>query len=101
QTDLMTAVYGRHGEAPLAVLAAATPSDCFDTTYEAVRIALKYMTPVIVLTDSLLANGAEPWRVPDVDKLRPIKIELRTNPEGFMPYLRDEETLSRPWAVPG
>ncbi len=101
QTDLLTAMYGRHGEAPLAILAAATPSDCFDTTYEAARIALKYMTPVIVLTDSLLANGAEPWRVPDVDKLRPIKVELRTDPEGFMPYLRDEETLSRPWAVPG
>lgn len=101
QTDLMTAMYGRHGEAPLAILAAATPSDCFDTAYEASRIALKYMSPVIVLTDALLANGAEPWRVPDVDKLPPIKIELRTDPEGFMPYLRDEETLSRPWAVPG
>jgi len=101
QTDLMAAVYGRHGEAPLAVLAASTPSDCFDAAYEASRIALKYMTPVILLTDALLANGAEPWRVPNVDNLPPINVQLRTDPEGFMPYLRDEETLSRPWAVPG
>ncbi len=101
QADLMMAMYGRHGEAPLPIVAASTPSDCFDATYEGARLALKYMTPVIVLTDGLLANGAEPWRVPDVDKLPPIKAELYTNPENFMPYARDEETLSRPWAVPG
>jgi len=101
QTDLMTAMYGRHGEAPLAILAASTPSDCFETTYEAARIALTYMTPVILLTDAQLANGAEPWKVPDVDKLRPSEVKLRSDPEGFLPYLRDEKTLSRPWAVPG
>jgi 2-oxoglutarate ferredoxin oxidoreductase subunit alpha len=94
-------MYGRHGESPVPILAAMTPADCFDCAYEASRIALKYMTPVILLTDALLANGAEPWLVPDADKLPPIKVELRTNPEGFMPYLRDEETLTRPWAVPG
>ena len=101
QTDLLTAMYGRHGEAPLAILAASTPSDCFETTYEAARIALKYMTPVILLTDAQLANGSEPWKVPDLDKLRPFEVNLRTEAEGFMPYLRDEETLSRPWALPG
>ncbi|HTY56029.1 MAG TPA: 2-oxoacid:acceptor oxidoreductase subunit alpha [Candidatus Binataceae bacterium] len=101
QTDLMTAMYGRHGEAPLAILAASTPSDCFMTAYEAARIALKYMTPVILLTDAQLANGAEPWLVPDVDKLPPFELSLRTEAEGFMPYLRNEETLSRPWALPG
>ncbi|MFZ0890274.1 MAG: 2-oxoacid:acceptor oxidoreductase subunit alpha [Candidatus Binataceae bacterium] len=101
QADLMMAMYGRHGEAPLPVIAAATPADCFDCAYEAVRIAVKYMTPVILLTDGQLANAAEPWLVPDADKLAPIKVEFRTDPNGFMPYLRDEETLSRPWAVPG
>jgi 2-oxoglutarate/2-oxoacid ferredoxin oxidoreductase subunit alpha len=101
QADLMMAIYGRHGEAPLPVIAASTPADCFDCAYEAVRIAIKYMTPVILLTDGQLANGAEPWLVPDPDKLPDIKVELRTDPEGFMPYIRDEETLSRPWAVPG
>jgi len=101
QADLLMAMYGRHGESPVPILAATTPADCFDCAYEASRIALKYMTPVILLTDALLANGAEPWLVPDADKLPPIKVELRTNPEGFMPYLRDEETLTRPWAVPG
>src|ERR1700684_3719838 len=101
QADLLTAMYGRHGESPIPVIAASTPADCFDCAYEAVRIAVKYMTPVILLTDGQLANGAEPWLVPDVSKLPPIKVEFATNPEGFMPYTRDEETLSRPWAVPG
>ena len=101
QADLLMAMYGRHGESPVPIIAATTPADCFDCAFEASRIALKYMTPVILLTDGLLANGAEPWLVPDVDKLPAIKVELRTNPEGFMPYLRDEETLTRPWAVPG
>ncbi len=101
QADLMMAIYGRHGEAPLPVIAASTPADCFDCAYEAVRIAVKYMTPVILLTDGQLANGAEPWLVPDPDTLPDIKVELRTDPEGFMPYIRDEKTLSRPWAVPG
>ncbi len=101
QADLLASMYGRHGESPIPVIAAMTPADCFDCAYEAVRLALKYMTPVILLTDGQLANGAEPWLLPDVDKLAEIKVEFRTDPEGFLPYLRDPETLSRPWAVPG
>ena len=101
QADLLQAMYGRHGESPIPIIAATTPADCFECAYEAVRIAVKYMTPVILLTDGQLANGAEPWLLPDVNKLPEIKVEFRTNPEGFMPYLRDSETLSRPWAVPG
>jgi 2-oxoglutarate ferredoxin oxidoreductase subunit alpha len=95
------AMYGRHGESPVPIIAASTPADCFECAYEAVRIAVKYMTPVILLTDGQLANGAEPWLLPDTSKLPEIKVEFRTDPEGFMPYLRDPETLSRPWAVPG
>jgi|YelNatPaOPRAMG01_1025707.scaffolds.fasta_scaffold02590_17 2-oxoglutarate ferredoxin oxidoreductase subunit alpha len=101
QADLLMALFGRHGEAPLPVIAAATPADCFECAYEAVRIAVKYMTPVILLTDGALANGAEPWLLPDVSKLPPIKVEFASKVEGFMPYARDEETLSRPWAIPG
>ncbi|HXD91270.1 MAG TPA: 2-oxoacid:acceptor oxidoreductase subunit alpha, partial [Candidatus Binataceae bacterium] len=101
QADLLAAMYGRHGESPIPVIAAMTPADCFDCAFEAVRIALKYMTPVILLTDGQLANGAEPWLLPDVDQLPEVKVEFRTDPEGFLPYLRDPETLSRPWAVPG
>ena len=101
QADLLAAMYGRHGESPVPVIAAATPSDCFDCAYEAVRLAVKYMTPVILLTDGQLGNGAEPWLVPDPDKLAPIKVEFATDPNGFMPYARDEQTLSRPWAIPG
>src|SRR5216684_474946 len=101
QADLLMAMYGRHGESPIPVIAASTPADCFDCAYEAVRIALKYMTPVILLTDGQLANGAEPWLLPDVDHLPELKVEFRKDPDGFLPYLRDPETLSRPWAVPG
>ncbi|MFN8543692.1 MAG: 2-oxoacid:acceptor oxidoreductase subunit alpha [Candidatus Binatia bacterium] len=101
QTDLLMAVYGRHGEAPVPVLAAATPSDCFMMAFEAVRIAVKYMTPVILLTDGFLANGAEPWLIPDPATLPEIPVHFRTDPQGFFPYLRDEETLARPWAIPG
>jgi 2-oxoglutarate ferredoxin oxidoreductase subunit alpha len=101
QADLLQAMYGRHGESPIPIIAASTPSDCFDCAYEAVRIAVKYMTPVILLTDGQLANGAEPWPLPDVSKLPEIKVEFRTDPEGFMPYIRDPETMSRPWAIPG
>ena len=101
QADLLQAMYGRHGESPIPIIAASTPADCFDCAYEAVRIAVKYMTPVILLTDGQLANGAEPWLLPDASKLPAIKVEFRTDPEGFMPYTRDPETLSRPWAVPG
>ncbi len=101
QADLLQAMYGRHGESPIPIIAAATPADCFDCAYEAVRIAIKYMTPVILLTDGQLANGAEPWSLPDTSKLPEIKVEFRTDPQGFLPYLRDPETLSRPWAIPG
>src|SRR5579863_3716807 len=101
QADLLMAIFGRHGESPLPVIAASTPADCFECAYEAVRIAVKYMTPVILMTDGQLANGAEPWLLPDLSKLPDIKVEFRTNPEGFLPYLRDPETLSRPWAIPG
>jgi 2-oxoglutarate ferredoxin oxidoreductase subunit alpha len=101
QSDLLQAVYGRNGDAPLPVIAACTPGDCFDIAQEAVRIAIKYMTPVIVLTDGYLANGAEPWRIPDVSTLAPMPVEFATPVEGFHPYLRDETTLARPWAIPG
>jgi 2-oxoglutarate ferredoxin oxidoreductase subunit alpha len=101
QADLLQAVQGRNGEAPLCVLAASTPADCFTAVYEAARIAIKYMTPVICLTDGYVANGAEPWLVPKVDDLAPIPVSFVKNPEGFQPYARDEKTLARPWAIPG
>ncbi len=104
QSDLMLAMYGRHGEAPMPVLAARSPSDCFDAAFEAVRIALKYRTPVMLLTDGYLANGSEPWLLPDVDTLPDISVPFATEPndgDEFLPYLRDPETLARPWAVPG
>jgi 2-oxoglutarate ferredoxin oxidoreductase subunit alpha len=101
QADLLMAMYGRHGESPIPIIAASTPGDCFECAYEAVRLAVKYMTPVILLTDGQLANGAEPWLLPDLSKLPEIKVEFRTEAEGFMPYVRDPETLSRPWAIPG
>lgn len=101
QADLLMAMYGRHGESPIPIIAAATPADCFECAYEAVRIALKYMTPVVLLTDGQLANGAEPWLVPDASKLAPITVEFASDPNGFLPYKRDPETLSRPWAIPG
>jgi 2-oxoglutarate/2-oxoacid ferredoxin oxidoreductase subunit alpha len=101
QADLLMAMYGRHGESPVPILAAATPADCFAMAFEAVRIAVKYMTPVILLTDGYLANGAEPWLIPDPSKLPAVRVEFRTDPNGFFPYLRDTETLSRPWVLPG
>jgi len=101
QADLLQALYGRNGEAPIPVIAAATPADCFDAVFESARIALKYMTPVIFLSDGYLGNGSEPWLIPDYDKLPDISPKFRTNPEGFLPYLRDEKTLARPWAIPG
>lgn len=100
QADLFQAIYGRNGEAPVCVLAARTPRDCFYMAIEASRIALKYMTPVILLTDGYLANGSEPWRVPHVKDLAEIPVKYRTDPEGFYPYLRNEN-LARPWAIPG
>ena len=104
QADLLMAVHGRHGEAPLPVIAVASPSDAFETTIEASRIALKYMTPVILLSDGYIGTSAEPWRLPDVEQLEDIGVAFAQHPNQdgeFMPYLRDETTLARPWAVPG
>ena len=104
QTDLLQAMYGRHGEAPLPIVAAMTPAQCFYAVIEAARIALKYRTPVILLSETYLANSSEPWRLPDVDSLPDISVPFATelNHDGeFWPYLRDPETLARPWAVPG
>ncbi len=101
QADLFQALYGRNSEAPIPVLAAATPGDCFWMALEASRIALKYMVPVIVLSDGYLANGAEPWKIPALEELPEIRVKYRTEREGFMPYSRDPNTLARPWAVPG
>ncbi len=101
QADLYQAIFGRNSDSPLPVLAASTPGDCFATAYEAVRIAIKYMTPVIVLSDGYLANGAEPWRVPRFADLPSIPVRFRTEIEDFSPYLRDPKTLARPWVRPG
>jgi 2-oxoglutarate ferredoxin oxidoreductase subunit alpha len=101
QADLLQALFGRNSEAPIPVLAAATPGDCFWIAVEASRIALKYMVPVIILSDGYLANGAEPWRIPNVDEIPSFKVKFATNPEGFQPYKRDPDTLARPWAIPG
>ncbi len=105
QSDLNIALYGRHGECPNPVISASTPSDCFDVAVEAVRMAVKYRIPVMLLTDGYLGNGAEPWRLPEVDKLLPIDCDIATpdlaGEDGFLPYTRDPETLARPWAIPG
>jgi 2-oxoglutarate ferredoxin oxidoreductase subunit alpha len=102
QADLLMAMWGRHGEAPMPVIAAASPEDCFDATLEAARIAIKYMTPVILLSDGYLGNGAGPWRVPKVADLPRIEVEQQTRSDGvFEPYRRDDETLARPWAKLG
>lgn len=100
QADLLQAVYGRNGEAPIPVIAASTPSDCFNMAFEASRIAVKFMTPVLLLTDGYLANGSEPWRIPHANEIPDFTVNFRTNAEGFHPYLRDEN-LSRPWTKPG
>src|SRR5437867_1017469 len=101
QSDLFQAVHGRNADAPLAVLAAATATDCFDVAMEAVRLATTYMTPVVLLSDAFLAHAAEPWRIPDLDRLPRFPVRFRTDPAGFHPFLRDLKTLSRPWARPG
>ena len=109
QADLLHAMYGRHGESPLPIVAAKTPSHCFEATLEAVRLAVKYRTPVILLSDGYLANGTEPWRLPDMDDLPSIEPGFAAEPnhtdaegnEVFWPYVRDEQTLARPWAPPG
>lgn len=100
QADLFQAIYGRNGECPVPVLAASTPSDCFEMTVEAVRIAVKYMTPVILLTDGYIAQGTEPWKVTKLADLPDMKVVFRTNPDGFFPYARNE-FLARPWVKPG
>jgi 2-oxoglutarate ferredoxin oxidoreductase subunit alpha len=111
QADLLMALYGRNGESPVAVVAPATPSDCFDTAMEAVRIAVKYRTPVIILSDGYLANGSEPWRIPEVASLPKLRDEFSFSSPNewrvaggqpdFLPFKRDPETLARPWAIPG
>jgi len=102
QADLLQVLFGRNGESPIAVVAPKTPSDCFEMAIEAVRIAIKYMTPVVFLSDGYLANGSEPWRLPDISQLKKIEV---THPKagkgGFLPYKRNEKTLARPWAIPG
>jgi 2-oxoglutarate ferredoxin oxidoreductase subunit alpha len=100
QSDLWQALLGRNGDCPLPVVAARSPADCFDTAVEAVRIAVKYMTPVFVLSDGYLANGSEPWRIPAPAELQPIRITHATDPQKFQPYERDENG-ARPWAIPG
>ncbi len=105
QADLNMALFGRHGEAPVAVIAPRSPADCFNTALEAARIALTYRTPVILLSDGYIANGSEPWRLPDVADLPDLQVEFATAPNGpngeYLPYLRDPQTLARPWAIPG
>ena len=110
QSDLLQAMFGRNGEAPVPVIAPRSPADCFDAAIEAARIALTYRTPVMLLSDGYLANGAEPWAIPDVDSLPDLRVDFATEPNGkaedgeegaFLPYLRDPETLARAWAIPG
>ncbi|WP_228079869.1 2-oxoacid:acceptor oxidoreductase subunit alpha [Streptomyces profundus] len=109
QADLLQAMYGRNGEAPVPIVAPSTPGECFDAAIEAARIALAYRTPVFLLSDGYLANGSEPWRVPDPSELPDLRVQFATGPnhtlpdgsETFWPYKRDETTLARPWAVPG
>jgi 2-oxoglutarate ferredoxin oxidoreductase subunit alpha len=101
QADLLQVLFGRNSDSPLAVVAPATPAECFTYAIEAWRLALKYMTPVVYLSDAFLATGAEPWSIPNVDDLPSIAVPNRTEKDGFYPYLRDETTLARPWAVPG
>ena len=101
QADLLQALFGRNSEAPIPIVAAATPSDCFWAALEASRIAVKYMVPVIVLSDGYLANGAEPWKIPDLDSIPDFKVKFASDPVDFKPYRRNPDTLARPWAVPG
>jgi 2-oxoglutarate ferredoxin oxidoreductase subunit alpha len=101
QADLLCALFGRSSDSPLPVLAPATPGECFTAMIEAFHIAVRYMTPVVVLSDGYLANSAEPWRIPDVSTLPRDAVTFRTDPRGFRPYQRDPETLARPWAIPG
>ncbi len=101
QADLMQAMYCRNGESPIPIIAAKSPADCFDTAVEAVRIAVKYMTPVMMLTDGYLANGSEPWKLPNIEDLPKIEVKHRTDPEGYFVYARNQDTLAREWPIPG
>jgi len=101
QSDLFQAMFGRHGEAPMPVLAASSPSDCFDMTIEAARLALKYMTPVMLLTDGYIAQSSEPWKIPSPDELPSLVKDLTVDKDNYQPYMRDPETLARPWVIPG
>jgi 2-oxoglutarate ferredoxin oxidoreductase subunit alpha len=105
QADLLQAMFGRNGECPVAVIAPRSPADCFNAALEATRIALTYRTPVLLLSDGYIANGSEPWRLPEVADLPDLTVTFATEPNGpageFLPYLRDPVTLARPWAVPG
>src|SRR5499427_263303 len=101
QADLLQAIYGRNGECPVPVIAAASPGDCFEVAIEAARIAIRYMTPVFLLSDGYIANGQEPWRIPDVQSLRPITVHFRTDPSNYFVYDRDPTTLARAWVKPG
>ncbi len=101
QTDLLQVLFGRNGESPIPVLAAATAGDCFDMAIQAFRIAVHYMTPVILLSDGYIANSSEPWKIPDPEAIPALSVEHRTDPEGYQPYMRDPKTLARPWVIPG
>ena len=101
QSDLLQVLFGRNGESPVPVVAASSPHDCFWTALEAARVAVRYMVPVVILSDGYIANGSEPWKLPAVEDLPDFAPEFRTSPDGFSPYLRDPETLARPWALPG
>ena len=101
QADLLQAMFGRNSECPVGIVAPATPGDCFHMAVEAFRLATRYMTPIMYLSDGYLGNGSEPWEIPAVEDLPKIEVQFRTDPEGFYPYLRDERTLARPWAIPG
>jgi 2-oxoglutarate ferredoxin oxidoreductase subunit alpha len=101
QADLLQVMFGRNSDSPLPVIAASSPADCFAAALEACRLAVKYMVPVVLLSDGYLANGSEPWRLPKVEDLPDLRFEFRTDPSGFAPYLRDPRTLARPWAIPG
>jgi 2-oxoglutarate ferredoxin oxidoreductase subunit alpha len=101
QGDLLMAMYGRHGEAPMPIIAAASPSDCFDVTLEATRIALKYMTPVMILSDGNIGQASEPWKIAAISELPEIHPHFATDSTTFAPYKRDEKTLRRQWAIPG
>ncbi|MDE2743627.1 MAG: 2-oxoacid:acceptor oxidoreductase subunit alpha [Gemmatimonadota bacterium] len=101
QADLLEVLYGRNGESPIPVIAPATPSECFDMIIEAFRIAVRYMTPVFVLSDGYVANNSEPWKIPDPDLIAAIDADPYTDPDGYQPYMRDPQTLARPWVLPG